>query len=170
MRLHVVSASFAGSFLCAAALIAPAFAQKAALASGPLAGLTGAWSGAGVVARANGERERIRCRAHYDVGAGGARLRQRLDCASQTYRLSLQGDMSVDENGSIAGSWSEATRNAGGTLSGRASPGRITGMIEGTGFAGAINVATRGDRQSVSLRSQGEVRAVDVTLRRAAAR
>ena len=62
----------------AAALASPSLAQKAVAAAGPLAGLAGAWSGAGAVTLANGERERIRCRASYDVGADGERLRQKL--------------------------------------------------------------------------------------------
>lgn len=159
----------ARAVLCAAfaaALASPSLAQKAAAAAGPLAPLAGAWSGAGSVTLANGERERIRCRASYDVGADGERLRQKLDCASDSYRFSLYGDMRVDASGSLAGSWTETTRNAGGSVSGRATQGTINGLIEGTGFSGAISVTTQGDRQSVSLRSQGEVRAVAITLRR----
>jgi hypothetical protein len=151
----------------AAALASPSLAQKAVAAAGPLAGLAGAWSGAGAVTLANGERERIRCRASYDVGADGERLRQKLDCASDSYRFSLQGEMRVDAAGSIAGFWTETTRNAGGSVSGRATPGTIQGMIEGTGFSGALSVTTQGDRQAVTLRSQGEVRIVSISLRRA---
>jgi len=149
------------------ALAPQSLAQKAIAAAGPLAGLNGTWSGSGAVTLANGERERIRCRAAYDVRADGSGLRQTLDCASDSYRFSLKGDMQVDPGGAIAGSWTESTRNAGGSMSGLARDGSINGMIEGTGFSGALSVTTHGDRQSLSLLSQGEVRQVAITLRRA---
>lgn len=149
------------------ALAPQSLAQRAVAASGPLKGLNGSWSGSGAVTLANGERERIRCRAAYDVRADGAGLRQTLDCASDSYRFSLKGDMQVDSGGAIAGSWTESTRNAGGSMSGQARDGSINGMIEGAGFSGALSVTTHGDRQSLSLLSHGEVRQVAITLRRA---
>lgn len=149
------------------ALAPQSLAQRAVAASGPLKGLNGSWSGSGAVTLANGERERIRCRAAYDVRADGSGLRQTLDCASDSYRFSLKGDMQVDSGGAIAGSWTESTRNAGGSMSGQARDGSINGMIEGAGFSGALSVTTHGDRQSLSLLSQGEVRQVAITLRRA---
>ena len=149
------------------ALAPQSLAQRAVAASGPLKGLNGSWSRSGAVTLASGERERIRCRAAYDVRADGSGLRQTLDCASDSYRFSLKGDMQVDSGGAIAGSWTESTRNAGGSMTGLARDGSINGMIEGAGFSGALSVTTHGDRQSLSLLSHGEVRQVAITLRRA---
>ena len=133
---------------------------------GPFAGLEGTWSGGGVVTMRDGGRERIRCRAEYDVGSAGRQLRQTLRCASDSYRFTLVGDIEAGEGGNLTGTWTEASRNAGGRVTGRATDGRIRGMIEGTGFSGAISVATRGDRQSVSLTSQQQVRDVNISLRK----
>jgi len=41
----------------------PSHAQQ-----GPFAGLIGSWSGAGFIKLTNGQRERLRCRANYNVG------------------------------------------------------------------------------------------------------
>lgn len=143
-----------------------AFAQRASAAGGPFAGLTGVWSGGGAVTLANGGRERIRCRAIYNVGGEGRDMRQTLTCASDSYRFSLRGDMRVRSNGEIEGSWSDASRNAAGFITGVASQGLISGMIQGSGFAAQVSVRTRGENQQLSLSSQGEVRNVSITLRR----
>ncbi|MFN3892180.1 MAG: hypothetical protein ACK4MV_17430 [Beijerinckiaceae bacterium] len=150
------------------ALAPQAFAQRAsASASGPFAGLTGAWSGGGTVTLANGGRERIRCRAHYDVGGEGRAIRQSLRCASDSYRFNLSGDMRVRGNGDIEGSWREGSRSAAGSITGVAREGHISGMIQGSGFAAQVSVRTRGDSQQVSMSSQGDVRNVSINLRRA---
>lgn len=140
--------------------------QAAAQGGGPFAGLEGSWNGGGVVTMRDGGRERIRCRADYDVRAAGRQLRQTLRCTSDSYRLTLVGDIEAGEGGNLTGRWTEATRNAGGTVTGRATGGRIRGMIEGTGFSGAITVVTKGDRQSLSLTSQQQVRDVKISLRK----
>ena len=150
------------------ALGSQAAAQRAsASAGGPFEALNGAWAGAGTVTMANGGRERIRCRANYDVGGEGRAIRQSLNCASDSYRFALSGDMRVRGNGEIEGSWREGSRNAAGSITGIARDGQISGMIQGAGFAAQVSVRTRGDSQQVSLSSQGDVRNVSINLRRA---
>lgn len=149
-------------------LFAPqAYAQRgAAAAAGPFAGLSGSWTGSGTVSLANGSNERIRCRATYVVGGGGNSLQQELRCASDSYRFELRGDV-THYAGQISGTWSEATRNAGGSLSGRASEGQVQAVVSGPSFAASLAVSTRGDRQSVHIRSDGaELSSVTITLTR----
>ena len=65
----------------AAALLhspAPSHAQH-----GPFAGLSGSWSGGGFIRLASGQRERLRCRAKYQVAENGTRLQQSLRCERQ---------------------------------------------------------------------------------------
>jgi hypothetical protein len=142
-------------------------AQRGAVAAaGPFAGLSGSWSGAGTVTLANGSSERIRCRATYRVSGDGSSLQQELRCASDSYRFELRGDV-THVGGQISGIWSEATRNTGGNVSGRASEGQVNAVVQGPAFAASLSVTTRGDRQSVHIRSDStELTAVSITLSR----
>jgi hypothetical protein len=147
------------------ALPSETLAQRAS-GSGPFAQLNGAWTGAGTMTRSDGGRERIRCRADYNVGGDGRSMQQALRCASDSFRFSLSGNMRVRANGEIEGSWREGSRNTGGSITGVARDGQISGMIDGTGFAAQVSVRTRGQSQQVSLETQGEIRAVSINLRR----
>jgi len=142
------------------------FAQRAAAAPGPFAPLAGSWAGTGAVTLAGGGRESIRCRAVYDVRGDGRDMRQDLRCASDSYRFTLKGDISVQDGGSITGRWTEATRNAGGQITGRITNGHLRGLIEGSGFSATVNVQTSGDRQVVSFTSHAEVRSVSISMKR----
>jgi hypothetical protein len=144
------------------------YAQRGAAASaGPFMGLSGSWSGSGTVVLSNGSTERIRCRANYAVGRDGNTFQQELRCASDSYKFELRGNVS-HSGGQISGTWSEATRNTGGNISGRASEGQVQALVLGPAFAANLAVTTRGDRQSVSIRSEGtEVTQVSISLNRA---
>lgn len=135
-------------------------------AQGPFAGLSGSWSGSGTIVMASGARERIICRATYNVGSGGSTLQQSLRCTSSSYNFLLSSNLSY-EGGIISGSWSEATRNASGAITGRASSGRIQALAEGPAFSASLSVVTRGDRQSVTISTQsGDITSVSITLRK----
>ena len=139
----------------------PSHAQQ-----GPFAGLIGSWSGAGFIKLANGQRERLRCRANYNVGENGTRLQQSLRCASDSYRFDVNSNI-VSEGGALTGSWSETSRNVSGSVSGRVSGNQILARIEGAGFSANLVLNTRGDRQTVLIQSPGhEVTEVSVTLAR----
>src|SRR5258708_37375995 len=73
---------------------------------GPLAGLSGSWSGRGSIKLANGQRERLRCRANYTVRENGMRLDQNLRCASDGYRFDVNSNI-VSEAGRLNGSWTK---------------------------------------------------------------
>lgn len=122
--------------------------------SSPFAGLEGSWSGGGSVSLSNGSSERIRCRATYNVAPSGNGLRQRLLCASDSYNFDLSSEV-VYDGSSISGTWREATKRAMGSISGTAARGDIQARVDGSGFQASLSFATRGDRQSISIRSQG---------------
>ena len=67
MNVHAFlrRATFAGATF---ALIATSTSSYAA---GPFSSFEGNWTGTGTVSADNGSKERLRCRAHYDVGGGG---------------------------------------------------------------------------------------------------
>ena len=139
----------------------PSHAQQ-----GPFAGLSGSWSGGGSIKLANGQRERLRCRANYTVRENGTRLDQNLRCASDSYRFDVNSNI-VSEAGRLSGSWTEISRSASGSVSGRVNGSQIQARIDGAGFSADLGLNTRGDRQSVTIESLGhEVTEVAVALTR----
>jgi hypothetical protein len=151
--------------LLLASLCLPGSATHAAVSS-PFAAMAGSWSGGGVLNTSDGGQERLRCRASYDVAGTGAELRLNLRCASESYNFDLASDVQY-RGGAISGSWSETSRNASGTISGRAAGDRIEASARGDSFSANLSLTTRGNRQTVSIRPQGtSITEVSLTLRR----
>jgi hypothetical protein len=148
-----------------AILAATAFSTPSQAQSGPFSGLAGVWSGAGTVTLDDGSTERIRCRATYAVGEGGAGLNQTLICASDSYKFDLRTNV-IAEGDRISGSWSELSRNISGTIEGRGSHGLIQVVAAAAGFNANISLTTRGNRQSVVIRSEGSFKGATITLAR----
>jgi hypothetical protein len=150
--------------LLLAALSLPGSATHAAVS--PFAAMAGSWSGGGVVSTSDGGQERLRCRASYDVGGAGDQLRLSLRCASDSYNFDLAGDVEY-RGGAISGSWSEASHNASGTISGRATGDHIEAAARGDSFSANLSLTTRGRRQTVFIRPQGtSITAVSLELGR----
>jgi hypothetical protein len=141
-----------------------AFVPTAQAESGPFAALEGSWSGEGNITTSGGLRERLRCRATYRAGEGGDHVRLSLRCASDSYNFDLAGDVE-HRNGAISGSWTEASRNASGTISGRANGDQIEANAKGDTFSVNLSLTTRGNRQAVTIQSlAAEVTNVSITL------
>lgn len=149
----------------AAMLVAFAFSTQSQAQSGLFTGLAGVWSGGGTVTLDDGSSERIRCRATYAVGEGGHGLNQTLTCASDSYKFDLRSNV-VAEGGQISGSWSEMSRNISGTVQGRGGNGLIQVIASAPGFNANISLTTRGNRQSVVIKSEGSFRGATITLAR----
>jgi hypothetical protein len=150
--------------LLLALLCLPGGAVQAA--ASPFAAMAGSWSGGGIINMTDGSQERLRCRASYEVGGTGAELRLSLRCASDSYTFDLASDVQY-RGGEISGSWSEASRNVSGTISGRAAGGRIEAFAQGDSFSASLSLTTRGNRQTVSIRPQGtSIAAVSLALER----
>ena len=83
-----------------------------------------------------------------------------------SYKFELNSDVTY-EGGSISGAWREPSRNLAGRLTGTAKPGEVAAKIDTPGFNANLRLGTQGDRQSVSLRSEGtEISGVTITLSR----
>ncbi|WP_398470435.1 hypothetical protein [Tardiphaga sp.] len=147
----------AGLAACLLAMVTPASAQSA------FAGMHGAWSGSGTILLSDGSKERLRCRASYRVSAGDSTLQQSLRCASDSYKFELSSDV-VSEGGRVSGSWSENSRGISGNLQGRASGGRINVTADSPVFTANITLTTTGNRQSVSITSEGDIRQVSIAM------
>src|SRR6201995_1352186 len=134
-----------------------------AQSGGPFAGFDGAWSGTGTVSLSDGSPEHIRCRAEYKVNQNGMGLKQKLDCASDSYKFDLTSD--VTSNGErISGNWAEKSRNIFGNLQGTAGGGTIEVFVEANGFAANLTLHTTGTKQTVQISSKGEIRGVNITM------
>jgi hypothetical protein len=135
-------------------------------AMSPFRAMAGSWSGGGVLSTADGQQERLRCRASYDVAGSGEQLLLNLRCASASYNFDLASQVQYS-GGAISGEWTEASRNASGTIEGRAIGDRVEAAARGQSFSANLSLTTRGNRQTVSIRPAGtDVRDVSLLLER----
>jgi hypothetical protein len=146
----------------AVAFFMTAFAASTGHAqSGPFAGLNGTWNGGGTVTLDDGSSERIRCRAIYRVS--GPSMEMTLTCASDAYRFALQASV-VDQGGAVSGTWSETSRNIGGSLQGHGGGGNFQVTASAAGFSAGISLRTVGNKQSVAMRADSQFRAANISL------
>ncbi len=131
-------------------------AQAQTVNEGPFKGLSGPWNGTGTIEVSNGTSERIRCRASYSVTPSGETMHQDLRCASDSYKFQVDSSVIADASGSLSGQWTETTRQVTGAISGRIAPGSITTNVHGPAFSAALSVETKGDKQVVSIRPEGQ--------------
>ncbi|AVT83440.1 hypothetical protein [Rhodopseudomonas palustris] len=153
----LLAAGFAGALL---------LAPTAGVAAGAFDGLAGYWAGNGRVQMSDGSAERIRCQASYAVGGDGRLMQQKLTCASDSYKFDISSNVE-ESGGRLSGTWSEATRNVTGNVSGTVRGGNISAQVAGPGFNASLSVASRGASQSVTIVPQGnDVRQISVSMKR----
>jgi len=148
----------AAAVLFAAVAPSPGHAQSA-----PFAGMAGNWAGGGTITLDDGSKERIRCRASYQVS--GANMTMTLTCASDAYKFQLSANV-VSQGGTVSGTWSEASRNVGGSLQGRGSGGNFDVVASAAGFNANISLHTSGNKQSIGMRADAQFRAAAISLSR----
>ncbi len=145
-----------------------AAAEGAASGESPFSQLAGSWSGSGTIDLSHGKHEAIKCRASYDVLDEQNKLQLNIHCASDSYNFDLRGSATYNA-GAITGNWSESTRNAAGTLSGKVEGAGFQVLAKGPTFTANMNLATHGDKQSVTIKSQdaqADVQGATITLQR----
>jgi hypothetical protein len=134
----------------------------------PFARLAGQWSGSGTIELSNGIHETIRCRAAYDVLREQNNLQLNIRCASASYNFDLRASANYSA-GAISGTWSEATRMAAGSISGRAEGDRFQVVATAASFAASLILITHGGRQSVVIRphdAQAGIKSASFSLKR----
>lgn len=145
----------------ALALLTPASLLLAS--DGPFASMKGTWSGPGSIT-VNGNKERLRCRATYDVKNGGSTVDLTIRCASDSYKFDLQAGVNY-VNGVVTGSWSEIANGTAGSISGTVNDGIIKVSATGAHFSALMSVNTRGSTQSVAIISPGsQISSVTISL------
>lgn len=141
-------------------------ARDAAAAASPFDGMDGSWSGSGILTLKGGSRERLRCKATYNVSSSGDNLRQEILCASDSYKFFLGSDVS-HHDGQITGRWTESSRGWSGNVFGHANGSRIDARIESNIFVALVVMITRSGHQTVTISSPGsELEEVRITLAR----
>jgi hypothetical protein len=134
----------------AVALFVAAVSGSASYAqSGPFAGMAGNWSGGGTVTLDDGSSERLRCRATYAVGASGNGLNQSLTCASDSYKFILASNVVAQ-----------------GSALGRGGNGNFQVIASAPGFTANLSLTTRGNKQSVVIKSDSAFRNANISLSR----
>jgi hypothetical protein len=128
---------------------APGLAQKH-----PFGDLPGSWAGRGHITLSSGSRERLHCRASYDVGGGGIHLDLNLRCASDSYSFDFRAK-GIYNGGTVTGTWIEAVQHAAGTFTASVTGNHIAARAEGQTFAALLDMTTRGNRQSILIQSPG---------------
>ena len=93
----------------------------------------------------------------------GTKLQQTLRCASDSYKVELSSDV-VSDGAQLSGTWSGSSRGISGSLQGRSNSGHISVVAEGAGFSANLDLTTRGNRQSFSIGSKGDIRNVAMTM------
>jgi hypothetical protein len=160
LKSHSKSAIVAAGLLALAAL--PSTVEAA---TGPFAALSGSWSGGGTITMSSGAKERIRCRARYNVGGAGSNLDLTLRCASDSYNFELQSNASYS-NGAVSGTWSETTRGVGGSIAGSGNASQIRVRVSGI-ISASLAVSTAANQQSISIQAPGtEMQNVAISLSR----
>jgi len=150
------------TFAAVAFFMAAFFAASTGHAqSSAFAGMAGNWHGGGTVTLDDGSSERIRCRATYRVS--GASMDMSLTCASDAYRFNLLAAV-VAAGGEVSGTWSETSRNIGGSIQGRGAGGSFQVIAQAAGFAASIALRTAGNKQSIALRADSQFRAANISL------
>ncbi|HEX2631662.1 MAG TPA: hypothetical protein VHM22_02495 [Bradyrhizobium sp.] len=127
--------------------------------------MAGVWAGSGVVTLDDGSTERIRCRATDAVGAGGNGLNLTLLCASDSYRFDLTGNV-IAQGGELEGTWGESSRGLRGNLRGRGANGNFQVIATAPGLTANLSLTTRGNRQSIVIRSESGFRNASISLSR----
>jgi len=160
LKSHVKLAVAAAGLLALVAL-----PSKVEAASGPFAALSGSWSGGGTITMSSGTKERIRCRAQYNVGGSGSNVDLTLKCASDSFTFVLQSNASYS-NGAVSGTWNETTRGVGGSIEGSGNAGSIKVRVSGI-ISASLAVNTVADQQSISIQAPGtEMQHVAISLSR----
>jgi hypothetical protein len=131
---EVFARAAAGTGLAAALLFGTPMAASHASDFNTMAG---AWTGNGTIS-VNNNKERLRCRANYNVSNNGTTVDLQIRCASDSYKFDLQGGVN-SLNGNITGTWSESAHGAAG---------EIAGTVH-------LSLRTTGNTQSVALNSPG---------------
>ena len=146
--------------MCLVLAVSVAFA-----AENPFPSLAGTWTGSGTAKFEGGTTESLRCKGYYTNGSGGNNLGLSIRCANASAKVELRANLNYS-GGSVSGDWEERTYNQSGTVSGKASSGKINLAITG-GINGSMSVSVAGGSHSVTVSTSGPVlKGINISMSR----
>ncbi len=86
--------------------------------------------------------------------------------APATYKFNLSSNVVADGAGALSGTWSETGRNVNGTLQGHGANGNFQVVASAPGFNANISLTTRGNKQSVVIKTETAFRGATISLSR----
>ncbi|MFN0218394.1 MAG: hypothetical protein ACKVP4_06225 [Hyphomicrobium sp.] len=140
------------AMLQVAALVA-VFAQPSravGLTESPFQSLAGRWTGEGRLGIKDNPPETVKCRATYIVGDTVNDLKQTIRCATAGGSIEVISDVRND-NGQLAGSWKETTRNIAGDLTGSVTPVGFRVAVRGGEMSANMDIVVRDNRQIIEI-------------------
>ena len=151
--------------LAAAGATALLLISAPAQAGSPFPELVGTWSGKGTAHIEGGKREKLSCKGYY-TGSGSTQLRLNILCANPSTKVELRSVLQY-ANGRVTGTWEERNFNQTGTITGSATEEKLRLAIGGAALKGTLSVSFSGEKQSVSLSTQGSaLKGVSITFSR----
>lgn len=136
-----------------------------ASAANPFSTMDGYWEGSGTAQLESGAKEKLRCKAYYNVKSDGSGLGMSLTCASPGSAIKMRATL-TDSDGAVTGNWEERNFNATGEVSGKASSSSIRLNIDGT-ITGSLSISVSQKKQRVKMSaSSGGLRGVNISLSR----
>jgi hypothetical protein len=149
----------------ASVLAALAMGVPAAVADSPFPALAGTWSGKGTAQIEGGKNERLSCKGYYK-GVGSSELRLNILCANPSTKVELRSVLKY-AGGRVTGTWEERHFNQTGTITGSATDTKLRLKIGGGALTGTLSVSIGGEKQSVSLSTDGSaLKGVRITFAR----
>lgn len=139
--------------LLAALFLVSVFAGSAGAvgeAAGPFERFAGRWVGEGRLGIRDGATEQVKCRVTYTPAGNGHALHQSIRCASSGGSIDVQTDVKHD-NGNLAGTWKELTRDWSGSVSGRVTERGLRVRVAGEAFKAIMSIELKGDRQVIDI-------------------
>jgi hypothetical protein len=147
-RLHLVAA--AACAVLVSWFFAPA-GDAAANIPDPIAGLTGRWSGQGMVIPARGGRENFQCVVTYAGNSNGSQVMQNLRCQSANYKLDTATHLQI-KGKQVTGRWADKVFSLSGTVSGTVTPEGFDVVLNGQFFTAKMTIAATSQcEQSVTV-------------------
>lgn len=148
LRLHLLAAS-------ACAVLVSSFAaptgDAAAPISDPITGLTGRWSGQGMVIPARGARESFKCVVTYSGTNNGSQVLQNLRCQSTNYKLDTATQLLI-RGKHVTGRWQEKVYSLAGTVRGTVTSDGFDVLLSGRYFTAKMTIAATSQcEQSVTV-------------------
>lgn len=111
----------------------------------------GEWRGSGWVARSDGKREQLNCRASHRTREKGERTVHVLRCANERFQIDLTSGL-THRGTKISGWWREASHNRQGGLSGTQSGDKLSLHMRGENMTASLQATIKGCRQSIGIR------------------